>query len=121
MIRNVLDNFRKRVASNYSRLARIIIAFRFFLPFPSLFFFWRREERLLRVGRNESFVGEGEVAYFVISTPTYGYIGLVVPDDIASLSLYILFVTFYVTNIANGLVNTMISARSSTVNAPSEI
>lgn len=121
VIRNVLDNFRKRVASNYSRLARIIIAFRFFLPFPSLFFFWRREERLLRVGRNESFVGEGEVAYFVISTPTYEYIGLVVPDDIASLSLYILFVTFYVTNIANGLVNTMISARSSTVNAPSEI
>lgn len=38
VIRNVLDNFRKRVASNYSRLARIIIAFRFFLPFPSLFF-----------------------------------------------------------------------------------
>lgn len=95
---------------------------RFVSFFPSLhFFFWRREERLLRVGRNESFVGEGEVAYFVISTPTYGYIGLVVPDDIASLSLYILFVTFYVTNIANGLVNTMISARSSTVNAPSEI
>lgn len=96
---------------------------RFVSFFPSLhfFLFWRREERLLRVGRNESFVGEGEVAYFVISTPTYGYIGLVVPDDIASLSLYILFVTFYVTNIANGLVNTMISARSSTVNAPFEI
>ena len=89
MITNVQDNFLKRVASNYSRLARIIIAFRFAF-FPSSFFFFFGGERERGV----------DVAYFVISTPTYGYIGFVVPDDIASFSLYVLFVNVLRYNVA---------------------
>lgn len=68
-----------------------------------LFFFFRRTAS---VDRNESFVRGRErergvdVAYFVISTPTYGYIGFVVPDDIASFSLYVLFVNVLRYNVA---------------------
>lgn len=68
-----------------------------------LFFFFSedgfcRSKRVVCKGERER--GEVDVAYFVISTPTYGYIGFVVPDDIASFSLYVLFVNVLRYNVA---------------------